>query len=57
VGQAHEHAARVLGERECLRRLVDTGLPVLRLPRLVDGADLGGVYELADRLAEQGVHR
>ena len=32
-----------------------TGLPMLSLPRLVDGADLGGVYELADRLLEQGV--
>ena len=31
------------------------GLPVLTLPRLVDGADLGGVYELADHLPEQGV--
>ncbi|GAA1995861.1 AAA family ATPase [Nakamurella flavida] len=57
VAQAREHAARVLDERDCLRRLVETGLPVLRLPRLIDGADLGGVYELADRLAEQGVRR
>jgi len=28
---------------------------MLSLPRLVDGADLGGVYELADLLTQQGV--
>jgi hypothetical protein len=28
---------------------------MMSLPRLVDGADLGGVYELADRLTQQGV--
>lgn len=49
-----EHAVRVLDEAECRARLVATGLPMLELPRLVDGADLGGVYELAERLGEQG---
>ncbi|GGM05473.1 ArsA-related P-loop ATPase [Nakamurella endophytica] len=53
--QAEDHAVRVLAERECRERLAATGVPLLQLPRLVDGADLGGVYELADRLAEQGV--
>ena len=57
VTQAREHAARVLDERACLRRLQKTELPLLQLPRLIDGADLGGVYELADRLADQGVHQ
>jgi hypothetical protein len=53
--QATEHAVRVLDEAQCRAQLAATGLPMLSLPRLVDGADLGGVYELADRLAEQGV--
>lgn len=53
--QATEHAIRVLDEARCRAQLAATGLPMLSLPRLVDGADLGGVYELADRLAEQGV--
>ena len=41
--------------RIAAQQLAATGLPMMSLPRLVDGADLGGVYELADRLAEQGV--
>jgi anion-transporting ArsA/GET3 family ATPase len=53
--QAAEHAIRVLDEADCRALLAATGLPMLSLPRLVDGADLGGVYELADKLAEQGV--
>ena len=53
--QAEEHAVRVLDEADCRAQLAATGLPMLSLPRLVDGADLGGVYELADRLAAQGV--
>jgi anion-transporting ArsA/GET3 family ATPase len=53
--QAGDHAVRVLDEADCRRQLAATGLPMLSLPRLVDGADLGGVYELADKLAEQGV--
>ena len=53
--QAVEHAVRVTDEAQCRAQLAATGLPLLSLPRLVDGADLGGVYELADRLAEQGV--
>lgn len=53
--QAAEHAVRVLDEADCRAQLAATGLPMLSLPRLVEGADLGGVYELADRLAEQGV--
>jgi len=55
AAQAAEHAIRVLDEADCREQLVATGLPILSLPRLVDGGDLGGVYELADRLAEQGV--
>lgn len=53
--QASDHAVRVLDEADCRAQLAATGLPMMSLPRLVDGADLGGVYELADRLTEQGV--
>ena len=53
--QAAEHATRVLDEADCRAQLAATGLPMMSLPRLVDGADLGGVYELADRLTQQGV--
>ncbi len=53
--QATEHAIRVLDEQQCREQLAAAGLPMLELPRLVEGGDLGGVYELADRLAEQGV--
>ena len=52
-----DHAVRVLAERECRAQLTTAKLPMLSLPRLVDGADLGGVYELADHLADQGVGR
>ncbi len=57
-GLAHEaadHAVRVLDEADCRQQLAETGLPMLNLPRLVDGADLGGVYQLSEVLAEQGV--
>lgn len=52
-----DHAFRVLAELQCREQLAGAGVPMLSLPRLVDGADLGGVYELADELAEQGVGR
>ncbi len=55
VEQAAEHALHVLDEAQCREQLTAAGLPMLELPRLVDGGDLGGVYELADRLAGQGV--
>jgi len=52
-----DHAFRVLAEQQCREQLAGAGVAMLSLPRLVDGADLGGVYELADELAEQGVGR
>lgn len=57
AAEAADHAIRVLAEQECREQLRTAGLPMLSLPRLVDGADLGGVYELADDLAQQGVGR
>jgi anion-transporting ArsA/GET3 family ATPase len=55
VGEAQLHAATVVAERECADTVYQQRMPVLTLPYLVDGADLGGVYELADHLHEQGV--
>lgn len=55
AAQASEHSVRVLDEADCRAKLAATGIPLLSLPQLVDGADLGGVYELADRLLEQGI--
>jgi anion-transporting ArsA/GET3 family ATPase len=55
AAQATDHAARVLDEQALRRQLAGAGLPLMTLPRLVDGVDLGGIYELADVLAEQGV--
>ncbi len=57
AAETADHAIRVLAEQECREQLSEAGVPMLSLPRLVDGADLGGVYELADDLAEQGVGR
>ncbi len=55
AAQAQDHAARVFDEQALRRQLAAAGLPLLTLPRLVDGIDLGGIYELADVLAGQGV--
>lgn len=52
--EAGEHAQRVLKEYELEAELVATGVPMLNLPRLVDGVDLGGLYELSAMLSEQG---
>jgi len=57
TAETTDHAVRVLAEYECREQLTAAGVPMLSLPRLVDGADLGGVYELADALADQGVGR
>jgi anion-transporting ArsA/GET3 family ATPase len=56
VAETVEHAVRVHGEAAALARLEDaTGLPRVELPDLVDGVDLGSLYELAEALVEQGV--
>ncbi len=49
------HALRVRSERQSRSDLADTGLPMLDLPDMADGVQLGEVYELADALVEQGV--
>ncbi len=55
IEEATLHATKVVAERECAATVAAQGLPVITLPFLADGADLGGLYELADHLHEQGV--
>ena len=53
--EAEDHAQRVALESREMDRVVDLGLPTFVLPFLPGGIDLGGLYELADRLSEGGV--
>lgn len=52
---AVEHAERVTKEYELEAQLAHAGVPMLNLPRLVDGVDLGGLYDLSGMLTDQGV--
>jgi anion-transporting ArsA/GET3 family ATPase len=55
LGEARDHLER-LGLQERQRTVVEgLGEPVVELPRLADGLDLGGLYELADALRSQGL--
>ena len=62
LAETVEHALRVRMEAAALDRL-EAGppdgpaepLPRLTLPEIIDGIDLGALYELAERLVEQGV--
>jgi hypothetical protein len=55
VGETVEHAVRVEAEAAAMARLRERGGPLLELPNLVAGVDLGTLYELAEALVEQGV--
>ncbi|GAA4812909.1 ArsA-related P-loop ATPase [Actinomycetospora chlora] len=55
VAETVEHAERVQIEGAVRSRLDAAGLPQLELPELSEGVDLGGIYELAELLREQGV--
>jgi anion-transporting ArsA/GET3 family ATPase len=56
VAETVEHAVRVHGEAAALARLENaTGVPRLELPDVVEGVDLGSLYELAEALMEQGI--
>ncbi|MDQ3762725.1 MAG: ATPase [Actinomycetota bacterium] len=59
VAETVEHALQVEAEQQARSRLADAGMPLIELPELTevggDGVDLGGVYELAEVLREQGV--
>jgi hypothetical protein len=59
VAETVEHAMRVQAEQQARARLADAGMPLIELPDLTeiggDGVDLGGIYELAEVLRDQGV--
>ena len=55
VAETVEHALRVELEAAARARLEQAQLPALDVPELTDGVDLGGLYELAEALCEQGV--
>ena len=50
-----EHASRVKARSESAQQLTNLHVPVLELPTIADGVDLGSLYELAEVLAQQGV--
>jgi anion-transporting ArsA/GET3 family ATPase len=51
-----QHAERVALEQQQSERLKSLGVPVLELPLLAGGIDLGTLYALADELRAHGVH-
>ncbi|WP_329367658.1 AAA family ATPase [Streptomyces sp. NBC_00669] len=55
LAQAHEHAQRVVLEREQRAEIAGLCLPVRELELLGDGVDLGGLYRLAESLRHQAV--
>ncbi|WP_345412177.1 ArsA family ATPase [Pseudonocardia xishanensis] len=56
VAETVEHAVRVAAEAAASERLsAETDVPRLELTQLLAGVDLGGLYELAAELTEQGV--
>ncbi|MGH4020821.1 MAG: ArsA-related P-loop ATPase [Pseudonocardiaceae bacterium] len=59
VTETVEHAVRTDAEQQARARLDQAGMPTLELPELTEvgthGVDLGGLYELAEVLREQGV--
>jgi anion-transporting ArsA/GET3 family ATPase len=57
LAEAAGHAARVEMEDRERRELDEHGRPVVELPALAGGVDLGALYELADRLGAQGLGR
>lgn len=53
--QTIEHAAVLQAQQVSAAELDDVKVARMSLPSLADGVDLGGLYELAEQLAEQGV--
>ncbi len=50
--EARQHAERVAIEAKQRRRLQDTGCPIVELPEVSEGVDLGTLYDFADRLRD-----
>lgn len=57
VAQGRDHAQRLDLQARQREVVAGAGVPTVDLPQLVDGVDLGGLYELAAALREQGVAR
>jgi anion-transporting ArsA/GET3 family ATPase len=55
LDDARDHAERRRLEDHQRERIADLGVPTYELVRLADGVDLGGLYELAAELREQGM--
>lgn len=55
LSEAREHAERRALEDEQRTYVGELDVPTYELPRLSDGIDLGGLYELAADLCEQGM--
>jgi anion-transporting ArsA/GET3 family ATPase len=55
LAEAHDHAERRALEDSQRRIVGELGVPVVELPRLAGGVDLGGLYELAAGIREQGL--
>jgi anion-transporting ArsA/GET3 family ATPase len=53
--EAIDHAQRVDLEQRELVRLVETGLPLVTLPLIPGGIDMGALYELAQVMRDAGV--
>lgn len=57
VAQGRDHAQRLDLQARQREVVAGAGVPTVDLPQLVDGVDLGGLYELAAALRQQGVAR
>jgi anion-transporting ArsA/GET3 family ATPase len=55
ASEASDHAERLLLEQEERTRLAALARPTYELNRLADGVDLGGLYDLAASLTDQGL--
>jgi hypothetical protein len=55
VTEARDHAERRALEDDQRGVVDELGVPTYELPRLAAGVDLGGLYELAELLKEQGL--
>ena len=55
LAEGHDHAQRRMLEDEQRQLVAALDLPTFELPLLAGGVDLGGLYELAEVLVEQGM--
>ena len=55
LAEGVDHAQRVRLENRERARIDALGLPIFALPLLNDGVDLGGLYDLASLLREEGI--